>query len=316
MKEVVHHVVPPRADRHRAVGPAVAGRSPAAPLLGLSLERGRGPGRRARWWWPRCCSGPGSRWPARTPGRRLSHGAGDEPRVSWLVYWCRAGPSRRAPPPPNTLCAGVAGHVAEPAVTHRAAARRAGPARPVCRQGVPLGLLRGHHSRCRAALPRDPRVNRHRLAGMIGDATGRPYHTDDPSWAMTKALAAASLVDLHALRTHSTLGALLATPAGCSPNPGSRSRLSSSTVRRGTMATPTPAAAGVTTVPGGGRDGAVTGCRGVRAEVVLDGALQWALGVEPDQRVLGGLTDGQAVRPASSPPACPATPSRRRSAQW
>ena len=34
--------------------------------------------------------------------------------------------------------------------------------------------------------------NRHRLAEMIGDATGQPYHTDDPSWAMTKALAAAS----------------------------------------------------------------------------------------------------------------------------
>ena len=62
--------------------------------------------------------------------------------------------------------------------------------------------------------------NRHRLAGMIGDATGRPYHTDDPSWAMTKALAAASLVDLHALRTHSTLGALLATPGEVFAEPG------------------------------------------------------------------------------------------------
>ena len=55
--------------------------------------------------------------------------------------------------------------------------------------------------------------NRHRLAEMIGDATGRPYDTDDPSWAVTKALAAASRVDPDALRTHSTLGALLATPA-------------------------------------------------------------------------------------------------------
>jgi hypothetical protein len=44
----------------------------------------------------------------------------------------------------------------------------------------------------------------------------------------------------------------------------------------------------------------------VGVEVVLDGALQWDLGVEPDQRVLGVRPEGQAVRPASSPPACPA----------
>jgi hypothetical protein len=67
--------------------------------------------------------------------------------------------------------------------------------------------------------------NRHRLAETIGDATGRPYHTDDPSWAMTKALAAASRVDPAALRTHSTLGALLATPPEVFAEPGLAQRI-------------------------------------------------------------------------------------------
>ena len=55
--------------------------------------------------------------------------------------------------------------------------------------------------------------------------TGRPYDTDDPSWAVTKALAAASQVDPDALRTHSTLGALLAIPAEVFAEPGLAQRI-------------------------------------------------------------------------------------------
>jgi hypothetical protein len=52
--------------------------------------------------------------------------------------------------------------------------------------------------------------NRHRLAEMIGYATGRPYHTDDPSWVLTKALAAASRVDPAAAAAEQIAGDALA----------------------------------------------------------------------------------------------------------
>jgi 2-polyprenyl-6-methoxyphenol hydroxylase-like FAD-dependent oxidoreductase len=55
--------------------------------------------------------------------------------------------------------------------------------------------------------------DRHRLAEMDGDASGIPYETDDPGWAMTRALAAAGAVDPDALRLGTTIGSLLATPA-------------------------------------------------------------------------------------------------------
>ena len=67
--------------------------------------------------------------------------------------------------------------------------------------------------------------NRHRLAEMIGDATGRPYETDDPAWTLAKALAAASGVDPDALRVQSTLGALHATPAEVFAAPGLAARV-------------------------------------------------------------------------------------------
>jgi 2-polyprenyl-6-methoxyphenol hydroxylase-like FAD-dependent oxidoreductase len=51
--------------------------------------------------------------------------------------------------------------------------------------------------------------DRHRLAELAGEVDGRPYETDDPVWAMTKALAAASLIDPDALRMHLRLAVLL-----------------------------------------------------------------------------------------------------------
>ena len=105
---------------------AIAG----APLLGLSLSAGAGLVAGALvvaevlFWVGLALAGKDTWQTIKARGWRRAH-------ASWPVYWCRAGPSRRAPPPPNTLCAGVAGHVTEPTDTQRAAARRAGPARPV-----------------------------------------------------------------------------------------------------------------------------------------------------------------------------------------
>ena len=56
-------------------------------------------------------------------------------------------------------------------------------------------------------------LDRHRLAEINGDVVGVPYETDDPGWAVNKALYAAGLVDPQAVRTWSLLAALLATPA-------------------------------------------------------------------------------------------------------
>ena len=54
--------------------------------------------------------------------------------------------------------------------------------------------------------------DRHRLAEMNGDVTGIPYETDDPGWAVSKALSAAALVDPATARAMSLMAALLATP--------------------------------------------------------------------------------------------------------
>ncbi|MGY1602893.1 FAD-dependent oxidoreductase [Geodermatophilus sp. SYSU D00815] len=54
--------------------------------------------------------------------------------------------------------------------------------------------------------------DRHRLAELAGEVSGRPYETDDPGWAMTKALTAAALVDPDARRLLARLS-LLVEPA-------------------------------------------------------------------------------------------------------
>jgi 2-polyprenyl-6-methoxyphenol hydroxylase-like FAD-dependent oxidoreductase len=63
-------------------------------------------------------------------------------------------------------------------------------------------------------------LDRHRLGELIGDATGTPYCSADPSWALSHAVAAAATVDPDALRTYSTLAALNAPPAEVFGAPG------------------------------------------------------------------------------------------------
>jgi 2-polyprenyl-6-methoxyphenol hydroxylase-like FAD-dependent oxidoreductase len=53
--------------------------------------------------------------------------------------------------------------------------------------------------------------DRHRLAELAGEISGVPYETDDPGWALTKALAAAALADPDALRLF-LRGSLLVEP--------------------------------------------------------------------------------------------------------
>jgi 2-polyprenyl-6-methoxyphenol hydroxylase-like FAD-dependent oxidoreductase len=55
--------------------------------------------------------------------------------------------------------------------------------------------------------------DRHRLAEIAGDISGVPYETDDPAWAMTRALTAAGAVDPDAVRMGTRIGSLLTTPA-------------------------------------------------------------------------------------------------------
>lgn len=67
--------------------------------------------------------------------------------------------------------------------------------------------------------------DRHRLAELAGDASGVPYETDDPGWAMTRALTAAAAVDHDAVRMGTSIGALLATPAQLFADPAVAGRI-------------------------------------------------------------------------------------------
>jgi 2-polyprenyl-6-methoxyphenol hydroxylase-like FAD-dependent oxidoreductase len=67
--------------------------------------------------------------------------------------------------------------------------------------------------------------DRHRLAEMAGDVSGVPYETDDPGWAMTRALAAAGAVDHEAVRMGTAIGSLLATPAELFADPAVAGRI-------------------------------------------------------------------------------------------
>jgi 2-polyprenyl-6-methoxyphenol hydroxylase-like FAD-dependent oxidoreductase len=67
--------------------------------------------------------------------------------------------------------------------------------------------------------------DRHRLAEIAGDISGVPYETDDPGWAMTRALAAAGRVDPEAVRMGSRIGSLLATPAQVFADPAVAGRI-------------------------------------------------------------------------------------------
>jgi 2-polyprenyl-6-methoxyphenol hydroxylase-like FAD-dependent oxidoreductase len=54
--------------------------------------------------------------------------------------------------------------------------------------------------------------DRHRLAELAGEMEGRPYESDDPRWVLTKALAAAALMDPDALRLFLRTSLLLELP--------------------------------------------------------------------------------------------------------
>jgi 2-polyprenyl-6-methoxyphenol hydroxylase-like FAD-dependent oxidoreductase len=65
----------------------------------------------------------------------------------------------------------------------------------------------------------------HRLAEMQADATGDRYEPEDPGWAMTKAMAAASFVDPEILRARLEIANLLATPPEIFARPGIAERV-------------------------------------------------------------------------------------------
>lgn len=63
-------------------------------------------------------------------------------------------------------------------------------------------------------------LDRHRLAEIDGDIAGHPYETDDPVWAIAKAIDIAKLHDPDVLRARSRIAGLLATPADVLAEPG------------------------------------------------------------------------------------------------
>lgn len=62
--------------------------------------------------------------------------------------------------------------------------------------------------------------DRHRLAEIDGDITGRPYRTADPAWAITKAMDAAVPRDPEVLRARTSIASLLAMPQEVLSRPG------------------------------------------------------------------------------------------------
>ena len=62
--------------------------------------------------------------------------------------------------------------------------------------------------------------DRHRLAELDADAAGVPYQTDDPTWAISLALFAASLTDPDIARAYLSLVSMLATPEEIFAEPG------------------------------------------------------------------------------------------------
>jgi 2-polyprenyl-6-methoxyphenol hydroxylase-like FAD-dependent oxidoreductase len=67
--------------------------------------------------------------------------------------------------------------------------------------------------------------DRHRLAEIDGDIRGVPYETDDPAWAMTRALTRAPSVDPDTVRMGTSIGSLLTTPAQLFADPAVAGRI-------------------------------------------------------------------------------------------
>ena len=66
---------------------------------------------------------------------------------------------------------------------------------------------------------------RHRVAEMRAQAAGEVYHTSDPAWAGSSALAAGARTDPVLLRAHSMIASLLATPAEVFADPEIRAHV-------------------------------------------------------------------------------------------
>jgi 2-polyprenyl-6-methoxyphenol hydroxylase-like FAD-dependent oxidoreductase len=62
--------------------------------------------------------------------------------------------------------------------------------------------------------------DRHRLAELDADAAGRPYQTEDPGWAFSRATFAAGRIDPDIARAYQSLTGLLATPDDLLAEPG------------------------------------------------------------------------------------------------
>jgi 2-polyprenyl-6-methoxyphenol hydroxylase-like FAD-dependent oxidoreductase len=67
--------------------------------------------------------------------------------------------------------------------------------------------------------------DRHRLAELDGEISGVPYETDDPGWAMAKALTAAALADPDALRLNARVALLLEPAAHIFSDPDAVARV-------------------------------------------------------------------------------------------
>jgi 2-polyprenyl-6-methoxyphenol hydroxylase-like FAD-dependent oxidoreductase len=80
----------------------------------------------------------------------------------------------------------------------------------------------------------------HRLAEMQADADGTRYEPEDPVWARTKALAAASFADPDVFRARLDVVNLLATPAEVMARPGLAERVIALSAGAGRYALPGP----------------------------------------------------------------------------
>ncbi|MFG1708869.1 FAD-dependent oxidoreductase [Nonomuraea sp. M3C6] len=85
--------------------------------------------------------------------------------------------------------------------------------------------------------------DRHRLAEIDGEITGKPYRTSDATWAMSKAMYAAAYRDPDVLRAYSAIAALIATPQEVLAEPGMVGKVTTTAAGAPPYATPGPSRA-------------------------------------------------------------------------
>ena len=94
-------------------------------------------------------------------------------------------------------------------------------------------------------------MDSHRLAEMQADIECRPYETDDPAWAIGKAMLAASGEDPDILRGYASIASLLATPDEVLAEPGLFERVVELGSRAGQYTLPGPSRRDLLTVLSG-----------------------------------------------------------------